>query len=201
MEIGAGIGNISEYFLSKNPFYISELDTTLLKTLNERYKDQPGIRVISYDVTKRPSQELIGAIETVFAVNVFEHIQDDLLALRQVYQLLKPQGKLLILVPAKQVAYTRLDKSLGHFRRYEKKDLEEKMLKAGFRIEKLYYFNTLGLLSWIIRDKFTKNNRELSARQIALFDKIVPLLRFIESQVSVPIGISLICVATKNAKN
>jgi len=109
---------------------------------------------------------------------------------------LKPSGRLLLLVPAKRWAYTELDRQLGHFRRYEKKELGEKLGKASFQIEKLYFFNIVGLLSWIIRDKLQRSGG-LRPYQIASFDTIVPILKRIEAKVSLPVGISLIAIAQK----
>jgi len=101
-----------------------------------------------------------------------------------------------LLVPSKKWAYTELDRELGHFRRYEKKELGEKLAKASFQIEKLYFFNIVGLMSWMIRDKIQRSGG-LRPYQVSSFDTIVPILKFIESKVSMPLGISLIAIAQK----
>ena len=101
-----------------------------------------------------------------------------------------------MLVPSKKWAYTDLDRQLGHFRRYEKKELAVKLVKASFRIEKLYFFNVVGLMGWIIRDKIQRSEG-LKPSQISIFESLVPILKPIESKVRLPLGISLIAIAQK----
>ena len=102
-----------------------------------------------------------------------------------------------MLVPAKKFAFNKLDKNLGHYRRYEKQELKEKLENAGFKLETLEYFNMLGLLSWVVRNAISKNHNQLKPSQVKIFDLVVPLLRIIEPKKGLPIGISLIAVATK----
>jgi len=104
---------------------------------------------------------------------------------------------LLLLVPAKKGAYTRLDKELGHFRRYEKDELLEKLKKSGYEVENVHFFNFVGLISWYVRDKVKRKNINLKPYHIRMFDSIVPFLRAIESHIKPPLGISLIVVARK----
>ena len=77
-----------------------------------------------------------------------------------------------------------------------KKELGVKLAKASFQIEKLYFFNIVGLMSWIIRDKIERSGG-LRPYQISLFDTIVPFLKRVESKVRMPLGISLIAIAQK----
>lgn len=196
LEIGAGTGNISQYFIKVTNFVITDTDQVLVKTLKTRFKKYKRVTVQSLDISK-PQGSNKHSFSTVFAVNVFEHIKDDITAMRNTHSLLKKNGKFILLVPAKRFAYTKLDKNLGHFRRYEKDELREKLEQTGFVVEKVYFFNIVGLLSWMVRDRIEKNNVQLDPGQIALFDKIVPFLRVIETVIPVPIGISLIAVARK----
>lgn len=196
LEIGAGIGNLSDYFIGQNPLYLTELDTSLSDYLKNKYRSYANITTLELDVTKKIPQKLINHFGTIFAVNVLEHIQNDGLALSNIYTMLKKNGKAIFLVPANQFAYTSLDKSLGHFRRYGKKELMEKCEEAGFIVERIYFFNIVGLFSWIARDIFQKG-KQLGGMQVSLFDKIVPLLSFIERLIHPFTGISLIVILKK----
>jgi SAM-dependent methyltransferase len=197
IEIGAGTGNLTVNFLKTKSLYVTDQDTGLISHLKKRFEKYKNVRVQQYDVIKKPGHEFKHFFSTVFAINVLEHIKDDERALENIHQLLKKDGKLVLLVPAKKIAYTKLDRELGHFRRYEKQELIEKLTNAGYQIEKIYFFNIVGLISWYIRDKVKRKNIELKPYHIALFDKIVPILRYIESKIAIPVGISLIVVARK----
>ena len=51
--------------------------------------------------------------------NVLEHIKDDKLEIQNALNKLNPGGHLIILVPAHQKIYSKLDKAVGHYKRYE----------------------------------------------------------------------------------
>ena len=199
LEFGAGIGNMSELLSAYTPLCLTDTDQRMLAHLKNKFSHINDVSVNYFDVTQPPPEHLVGSFQTVIGINVLEHIEDDEKALVHLGTVLKPSGRLLLLVPAKKWAYTELDKQLGHFRRYEKKELAEKLAKASFQIEKLYFFNLVGLLSWIIRDKIQRSERSEGLRpsQISLFESMVPILKPIESKVRMPLGISLIAIAQK----
>ncbi len=197
LELGAGTGNLTSYFVDYKNFHISEYDEGLLKHIKQKFSKYKQLTINRLDISKKPPKQYESFFSCIFAINVLEHIKNDQQALDNIYKMLKPGGKIILLIPAKKFAYTKLDKELGHFRRYEKNDLENKLLAAGYQIEKIYFFNIVGLLSWTIRDKVRRNNVHLKPYHIKIFDSIVPVLRFIEGKVRMPLGISLIAIATK----
>jgi len=197
LEIGAGTGNLTTHFLKHRPFHVTDSDYGLVHKLRNTFKGVDNVSVGQFDVTKQPPPKFQSSFSSVFGLNVLEHIEHDEHALRQIHGVLRPGGALVLLVPAKKVAYTKLDKQLGHFRRYEKDELREKLIRNGFQVEVLRFFNIVGLISWYIRDKVSRNNIHLSSRHIRLFDSVVPYLRIIESHITIPVGISLIAVARK----
>ena len=73
--------------------------------------------------------------------------------------MLKDNGRLVILVPCHKFLYNVIDKNVGHFRRNSKKELEVKIRKTGFTIEKMYYFNSLGVLGWYLNGNVFKNSK------------------------------------------
>jgi SAM-dependent methyltransferase len=198
LEFGAGIGNISELHSSYTPLCLTDTDERLIAHLEHKFSHINDVSVDFLDITQSPPENLIESFQTVIGINVLEHVEDDEQALIHLRSLLKPSGRLLLLVPSKKWAYTDLDRQLGHFRRYEKKELAVKLAKASFRIEKLYFFNIIGLIGWIVRDKIQRSESEgLKPSQISLFESMVPILKPIESKVPMPLGISLIAIAQK----
>lgn len=196
LEIGAGTGNISEYFVDLKDIVLSDYDVELAGHLKSKFQNHPNVKVEVFDISKQLAK-ILNKFSTIYAINVLEHIEKDNIALSNVNRLLKENGRVVLLVPAKKFAYTKLDKSLGHYRRYEKKELKEKLEKAGFSIEYLEYFNIVGLFSWLIRTKLTRKHSELKSSHVKLFDLIVPILRVIEPSRGMPLGISLIAVGRK----
>lgn len=197
IEIGAGMGTISDHFLDRKKVHITDSDTHLVGILQKKYKSKNNVIVQTIDITKPIPKSMQNKFSSVLLVNVLEHIENDSRALKNIFALLKPSGKLLLLVPAKQFAFTKLDASLGHKRRYEKDQLKNKLLSQGFVINHMYFFNIVGLLSWWMRAKIERNHKELKGYQIKFFEMVVPVLRVLEDFKKPPVGISLIAVVTK----
>lgn len=196
LEIGAGIGNISEFFNKLEDLVLTDKDSKLVKFLEKKFSSRKNVRAEVLDISGR-SLRIKEKFRTAYAINVLEHIKDDELALKNIGKLLVPGGKIVLLVPAKKFAYTTLDKNLGHYRRYEKEELKEKLTVQNFIIEEIEYFNIVGLLSWVIRNKIDNSHNQLKPNHVKFFDSIVPFLRNIEPKSGLPLGISLIVVASK----
>ena len=86
----------------------------------------------------------------VYTSNVLEHIKDDVHALKQIRSVMKPQSNLVVYVPAFKCLYSPWDASVGHLRRYEKKELLSKLDAAGFEVTKIIYVDTLGFFASLI---------------------------------------------------
>lgn len=196
LEIGAGTGNISSYFTDISELTLTDADPNLVRILEKKFLTKKNIRTESLDISSNFLSNK-NHYKSVYSVNVLEHIKDDHKALQNMYSLLERHGKAVLLVPAKKYAYNKLDKNLGHFRRYEKKELSQKMEEANFKVTHLEYFNALGLLSWMVREKVSRSNTQLKHYQVKLFDLIVPILEIIEPKKMLPLGISLIAVGEK----
>lgn len=196
LEIGAGIGNISDFLSSIADLTLSDIDESLVNHLKRKFRNKKNIKSEVFDISK-DIHKVSNRFRTVYSVNVLEHIEDDAFALRNMLKLLEKGGRVVVLVPAKKRAYKALDKHLGHFRRYEKEELSRKIQTAGFELEYISYFNSLGLLSWVIRDYIGGNQSHLKPAHVKFFDAIVPVLRRIEPKSNLPFGISLIAVGKK----
>jgi SAM-dependent methyltransferase len=135
--------------------------------------------------------------DTVICLNVLEHVEDDLRALSHMQSVLKPGGRLVLLVPAFQFLYGTVDRSLDHYRRYTRKSLLPRMRAAGFEIERSFYMNVIGMAGWFLNNRVLKR-REENADQIEMFDRyIAPVAERIEKIIPPPFGLSLIAIGQK----
>lgn len=141
-----------------------------------------------------------GWADAIYSINVLEHIEDDESALRDIYSKLKPSGKVFIYVPAFQILYSSMDRKVGHYRRYRKQELREKLARAGLEVLNSRHADSLGFLASLVF-KYVGNDRgDLNRKALSLFDTyIFPLSRFFDRFVASWFGKNLIIVASRKA--
>jgi len=126
-EIGCGVGIFLAY-LEKRGLRAVGID--LSKEAVEIAQKRFTSGLIS--VRNQDIYDLKDKFDVIFMFEVMEHIQDDQELLTYISNnLLKERGALFLSVPAKQKLYSKGDIYYGHLRRYEKKDLRQKLIKAG----------------------------------------------------------------------
>ncbi|MGH9297027.1 MAG: class I SAM-dependent methyltransferase [Acidimicrobiales bacterium] len=84
-----------------------------------------------------------GEFGLVLAFDVIEHVADDVGALRELRRVAAPGAILLLTVPAYQWMWTEHDVQLHHFRRYRLSTLRDRVLEAGWSLERATYFNSI----------------------------------------------------------
>ena len=135
--------------------------------------------------------------DTIYSLNVLEHIQDDYSAIKILHKKLKPGGTLIIYVPAFQVLYSKMDRSVGHFRRYSKFDLCKKMKNAGFKVISIEYVDCLGFFASFLYKIFNLP-QVFNQRNLVFFDTFLfPLSRFFDFFLNKLFGKNLFILAKK----
>ena len=150
--------------------------------------------------------------DAVVALNVLEHIEDDEAAFAMMAKLLKPNGILILEVPQGPNLYDYYDAYLRHFRRYRKKDLQEKIDASGLQLQELDFFGFVPYLPFWVVKKFNRmrygSNEEKLSRDMELVREQVKVTagskawelafsveKAIFGKVSKPIGIRCTAVA------
>lgn len=158
-----------------------------------------------------------GGYDYIAACEVLEHIRDDVETLIEWKSYLNNSGKMIISVPAHWKRWGSSDEYNGHYRRYEKNELKEKLKNAGMKIEKIYTYDFPACLlldgmrdssrkKKINRDKskeeLTKNSgieRNFSAVAIKLSNPVLwkPIIKFEELFYQTDLGSAYILIASK----
>lgn len=197
IEIGSGTGNIT-HFLSAGGREVVATDVvpSYRSLLENTFSGQPNVSVGKFDLTApAPAEYLADPFDTVVCLNVLEHVEDDLFALEQMRDVLVDGGSLALLVPAHRFLYGEFDRAVGHYRRYERRELSDRLQRAGFRIVEMKFFSMLATLPWLINGRWLKRDY-LPAGQANLANQLVPLLK-LERLIGPPFGLSLIAIAEK----
>ena len=198
LEIGSGIGNISKFFIrDKKEIVLSDLRNNYCEIIKQKYTNNEVIKIdLVHTDFEKEYKNLIGTFDAVFALNVVEHIEDDILAIANCKKLLKTGGKLTILVPAYQFLFCDFDVELEHYRRYTQKSLIRIIKANDLYIHKTFYFNFIGILGWFFTGKILKK-KTIPEGQMGLFNKLVSVFKLADFVTFRKIGLSVICVSEK----
>ncbi len=140
-----------------------------------------------------PDERLFDAI---LYMDVIEHIESDSNELENAFSHLHPGGSLIILAPAHNALYSKFDKKIGHFRRYNK-DMLKAILPQKMKIQVLYYLDSLGCILSFSNKIFLKQSYP-TVPQIKFWDRvIVPVSRLLDRLSFHRIGKSVLLVAQK----
>ena len=175
LEYGAGIGTLATLFEAREGLKPKclEIDPDLKRVLVER-----GFKC--YDNIEQIDELFDG----VYTSNVLEHIEDDVGSLKKIRSVMKPQSNLVVYVPAFKCLYSSWDASVGHHRRYDKKEILFKLDAAGFEVAKIFYVDSLGFFaSFAARifgykgstklDEKTANYHVADARVLIFYDRLL----------------------------
>ncbi len=197
LEVGSGIGNITKFLLDRDLIIATDVEPKYLTFLKNTFENYKKFVIEPLDLSKLVTEHYQPFnIDSVICFNILEHIEQDEKALKSLFAVLQPGGRLLLLVPSHPWLYGSLDQHLGHRRRYGKKELKYKLETIGFKVVFLEYFNRIAILGWFLNSKILRRKR-LPPFQLRIYNLLVPLFK-LEKFLPLPFGTSLLVVAEKS---
>ena len=195
LEMGAGIGNVSRFFLHARELVLAEPDPACSRYLARRFRTYGNVTVLDWDSVL---SEMPGAFrpDTVICTNALARTADDRAVLEEAYALLDPGGRLVVLAPAGPAFSGSLDAHLGYCRRYRKDELRGLLEKIGFRVEEIRYTNAPGGLIWAWNSR-VRGRKMVPPWQASLVDLTMPLWLRLERWAGCPFGEWVFAVAEK----
>ena len=193
LEIGSGTGNLTRRLIPRDQYVASDINPLYLSTLRSLTADRPYLDVTLTDVTRGDSfPRAAGGFDTVVCLNVVEHVDDDVGALRNIRAVLAPGGRAVVLVPQDPGLFGTLDEVLGHRRRYTRAALERLADDAGFEVRQVLAFNRVGRPAWWLNGRLLRR-RDFGLFQVMVLNLLTPLFRLVDG--ALPWGaLSLVAV-------
>jgi SAM-dependent methyltransferase len=195
-EIGAGTGNFTRLLLADDRYCVTafEPSANMFPALATLCRQYPSLQTENGFLSDY-ADSMQGRFDNVLYINVLEHIEKDVEELLLAARVLKPEGKLVVFVPALPWLYGRLDELVGHFRRYTRASLGHVVEAAGFRVQRLHYFDVAGIIPWLVAFRMLK--LETIPSSVGLYDNlVVPVMSRLEGLLHPPIGKNLLLVAS-----
>jgi SAM-dependent methyltransferase len=198
VEVGAGVGTFARHVLQQAPGAILTLVEPAVnnyRLLSERFSDDSRVST-THGYLADVAEGL--SADSLVAVNVLEHVPDDLDFLKSSCRSIRPGGHLLLYVPAMPVLFGTLDEAFEHHRRYTRRSLQRVITDAGFTLLEMRYTNLPGVVSWFAAGRIFQR-RTISRAQVDLYDRwVMPGVRLAERFFSPPFGQSLLAIARKD---
>jgi SAM-dependent methyltransferase len=161
------------------------------------------------DVSLGAAEELPypdASFDLVTALDVIEHLDDDLAGMKEIHRVLRPNGRALLFVPAFMFLWGVQDEVSHHRRRYRLPELERVVTAAGFTLERATYANIvfflpIAVMRFILRRTGAKPDSEFELTPGFvnwLFTKLFGLEAAWLKRWNLPFGVSALVVARRN---
>jgi SAM-dependent methyltransferase len=190
LDFGAGTGVLSQA--------VRELGLTPL-CLEPDARQRDGLVRQGFATISSLDEVADASLDFIYSSNVLEHIEDDVAALADLRRKLRPGGRLLLYVPAFQSLYSSMDRAVGHYRRYDRLMLGEKLRTAGFAVEDLYYADVLGYFVTRLYMRIGNDTTKINPFTLGIYDRFIfPVSSFLEKLGRLPVGKNIVGIARKS---
>lgn len=205
LDIGCGVGNVRRCLPADTPIIGVDLSSRALAYCRSR--GYAGLVQASGEAL--PFRD--GCFSSIIALNIVEHIADDVAFLKELRRCCRPEGTVFLVTSACAALWSEHDEAVHHKRRYSRRELVDKLSRAGLRPLRLTYANTLLFPPvWVLR-RYQAWRRGASRDHPPTSDVhplpgplngvLTGLLR-LESQLlrwgDLPFGISLACICERS---
>lgn len=197
LDVGAGLGSNTTYLANSQcrTWTFLEPDRTFSDSLQ---KTAENFEELSFKFIHSTLREhtFTQKYDTICYLDVLEHIEDDTSEILKSQKLLKKNGLLIILVPSYPSLYSDFDKSVGHIKRYNRKDLQ-RFCSQSLILEKLFNLDSMGMVCSAINRYILKRDN-IRQKDIYFWDKtMVPLSKRIDPLINFQVGKSLVAIFRK----
>ena len=193
LEVGAGCGSFTNDYINSNiNITLTETDKKNFSDLQNNFSQIQNIKVKNDTI-----YNIDGKFDTILYLHVLEHIEKDMDELEEAKKKLNNNGYLIIMVPAHQKLYSNFDKSIGHFRRYERNFFRKDLINLN-RV-KLMSLDTIGYVLYSLNKIFFKNENFPSNLKIFIWDKLfTPITIFVDLLTNYKFGKCILSIYKKN---
>lgn len=192
VELMPGPGGTTVHLLDSEKLLLAEPSTAHLETLRRRYGHLENISFV-HDLDDELTAKCRDLNPTsVVCFDALQRVADPVGLLKAVADCLPANGKVLIHVPQDPSLFSRLDRQLGHQRRFTRESLAAAVVAAGLELDWIKDLNRLGRAYWKMMGRSRSSLSTLDALLVRLF---VPFGRVVDRLMVGP-GLSLIAVAS-----
>ena len=194
LEVGAGGGSFTKgYMKNFNSITLTDMDNNSFNLLKKNFINEKNVNVIN-----APTKDVNKKFNTILYFNVLEHVKEDKLEIKTALEKLNSGGYLIILVPAHQKIYSKLDKAVGHYKRYDIDFFKENKFGKS-KVVKLHFLDFFGYLLYFLNKIFFKEETYPSSFKIFILDKVfTPFTIVVDYLTGYKFGKNILCIYKKD---
>lgn len=214
LDVGCSIGNLAELAVARLHDQTPPQDDERVRVVgleliedavaqfHQRFGERPDLEIVEGNILNPPSELRQKApFDAALCFNVLEHVEEDVAAMRRIRSLLRPSGRIGIIVPGGgDTLYGSLDALDRHYRRYTPPRLRSRLERAGFEILDIRHVNFVGYFLWFLKARVMRS-KQFRVSEVASFDRMVPILRRIDRWLGPPRGQSIAVVARRTQRD
>ena len=202
LEIGCGVGGNVGLLSQSGQYRGIDMHKPAIDYCSEKY---PQFEFQCTRVEDIPQEFNSNKFDSIYILDVLEHIDDQVAILKSAQNYLTQSGKILVTVPAFEFLWSPHDEFVHHVRRYTKAGLKKVLEDSGYKVERISYFNSILFpLALIQRLGMRLLNRKLSTHLSTppaivnwLFKVIFAQEAWILKRTNLPVGLSIIAVVSQ----
>jgi SAM-dependent methyltransferase len=202
LDAGCGIGNFVELLLGRASEVLAvDLSPRNIAVLHERFRGVSNVEVLQTDLDAERSALRARAVDAIVCLDVLEHLDDDAGLVRCFFDILPPDGRLFVKVPACPWLFGTLDVESDHRRRYTRAGLIALARAAGFEVQAARYMNAVGVVPYFVKGRILRRRSTLSNSftpgQLGWIKRSIGLFRTVDRLTGPPVGQSVVLVARR----
>ncbi len=197
LEVGAGIGATTLLLNdgSAEKWSLLEPDKEMCVALKKKIeaKELPA----NCQLQTGTIDNVVSSFDTILYIDVLEHIEKDAEEMKKAVDLLNAGGHIIVLSPAFQFLYNPFDKAIGHYRRYNKK-MVQNITPTGLQLVSSKYYDSIGYFAALMNKLFLRKKYP-TQKQVLFWDNwMVPVSKVTDQFFFHSFGKSIIVVWKKS---
>jgi len=191
LELGAGRGTLVELVAETHTVVPFEISEPQRKLVEERFAGNSRVAPCRANILDCHDWS---SFDCIYSANVLEHIEDDRLVLAHSARLLREGAWCVAFVPAHRALYSKFDKMIGHFRRYDRSDCRRlariESEGAVLELRTAQYVNIPGAFGWALIMRLL-GRTSISRRDADIVGRLVPVIKVLD-RLRLPFGQSVV---------
>lgn len=192
-EVGPGNGtNLSYYFKYPSKVDLYEPTKKLHFKLKKKFKNNNKVSFFNSNFTEKKKN-----YNCILYLDVLEHIKNDKNEIFKAFKALKKNGFLIINVPAFSHLYSQFDRDVGHYKRYQKKDIKLFCNKLNLQKLELRYYDSIGYILSLLSKITSSNYKQNFEKKVKVWNALIPLSKILDFLTCNFFGKSLLIIIKK----